>query len=418
MTQGNTLQGYGRRTQKEFMKKWWKSLATAEDEGRPVAYLFISGALEEILRVFDFEICLPEVTALNCAVRQQSAGFILSAEDIGYTQDVCGYVKNDIGLLLKGFQSPMGKLPKPTLLVCNYSGCTTYVKWFEALAELLHAPIYVLDVPYIREEDIRQEDIDYVVRQFHELIDLCERITGKKWHEEKFKFYLENSRQAEEYWVQVLEMAQHKPSPYDAYFEAVYFMSPIYIMRGLPETVEYYRNVVKELEERIERGMGPVAEERFRIVTEGPPPWPHLRDFWDMFKTWGAVNVASTYTKVGGLWDTTGIRHDPEKPFESMAKYAMSGYVNWSLAHRQRLIERYVKDYQADAVVIHSVKSCRSFAAGEADMREYFTKERDIPTLFIESDLVDPRYFQKAQMKNRIDAFFESLEHRKLLVSA
>ena len=45
-------------------------------------------------------------------------------------------------------------------------------------------------------------------------------------------------------------------------------------------------------------------------------------------------------------------------------------------------------------------------------MREYFTKEQGLPTLFLESDLADPRYFSEAQMRNRIDAFFEALESR------
>jgi benzoyl-CoA reductase/2-hydroxyglutaryl-CoA dehydratase subunit BcrC/BadD/HgdB len=51
-------------------------------------------------------------------------------------------------------------------------------------------------------------------------------------------------------------------------------------------------------------------------------------------------------------------------------------------------------------------------------MREYFTKELGIPTLLVESDIEDPRYFSEAQMKNRVDAFFESLEHKKILHAA
>ena len=46
-------------------------------------------------------------------------------------------------------------------------------------------------------------------------------------------------------------------------------------------------------------------------------------------------------------------------------------------------------------------KSCRLFSAGQGDMREYFTKDLDIPTLLIESDLEDPRYFSEAQLRNR-----------------
>jgi benzoyl-CoA reductase/2-hydroxyglutaryl-CoA dehydratase subunit BcrC/BadD/HgdB len=51
-------------------------------------------------------------------------------------------------------------------------------------------------------------------------------------------------------------------------------------------------------------------------------------------------------------------------------------------------------------------------------MREYFTKELNVPTLLIESDIEDPRYFSEAQIKNRIDAFFESLEHKKMVHAA
>jgi benzoyl-CoA reductase subunit B len=47
-----------------------------------------------------------------------------------------------------------------------------------------------------------------------------------------------------------------------------------------------------------------------------------------------------------------------------------------------------------------------------------FSKQLGIPTLFIESDLADPRYFSAAQLRNRIDAFFEGMEHRKLTAAA
>jgi benzoyl-CoA reductase subunit B len=77
------------------------------------------------------------------------------------------------------------------------------------------------------------------------------------------------------------------------------------------------------------------------------------------------------------------------------------------------MLDRYLTAYEADALVIHSVKSCRAFSVGQADVREYFTKTRSVPTLFLESDLADPRYFSEAQMRNRIDAFFEALEHRR-----
>jgi benzoyl-CoA reductase subunit B len=86
---------------------------------------------------------------------------------------------------------------------------------------------------------------------------------------------------------------------------------------------------------------------------------------------------------------------------------------NRNYQQRYDQIDRYVREWNADGIVIHFVKSCRLFSAGQGDMRDYFTRQRGIPTLYIESDLEDPRYFSEAQIKNRIDAFFEALAGRK-----
>jgi benzoyl-CoA reductase subunit B len=49
-----------------------------------------------------------------------------------------------------------------------------------------------------------------------------------------------------------------------------------------------------------------------------------------------------------------------------------------------------------------------------ADNRRAFMQATEIPSLFIESDMMDKRVVSEAQMKNRIDAFFEGLNARKL----
>jgi benzoyl-CoA reductase subunit B len=325
-------------------------------------------------------------------------------------------VKNDIGLVMQNNQSPMGRLPRPDLLVCNFSGCNTYIKWFEALAEFYDAPLVMLDVPYVRDSHIAKEDVDYTMTQLNDLVGVCEKVTGRAFDKAELSRILALSVQAEDRWCKVLEAAQSVPSPIDAFFEAVFFMAGINIFRGTKECVDYYDAVLAEVEERQKLGLGPVDEERFRVVIEGPPPWPHFRAFWELFKRWGVVCTAATYPKVGGLFDV-GLRHDPSRPMESLATYAMNCYTNWSLDKRRQLMERYVEQYQADALVIHSVKSCRSFSVGQGDFRDAFVRGRNLPTLLVESDLADPRYFQEAQLRNRIDAFFEALEHRQAVAS-
>ncbi|MCH8928676.1 MAG: 2-hydroxyacyl-CoA dehydratase [Candidatus Marinimicrobia bacterium] len=407
-------QGVARTYQRKLLDDWYSGISSAKENNEKVAYLFISGNIAELLRVFDFHLVYPEVNALQCGVKKVAGDFIMKAEDIGYSSDVCGYVKNDIGLLMSGNIGPFGKISPPDLLVCTYSGCMTYVKWFEALAKAYGTELFMLDIPFLREGKPTKGDMKYIRSQLEELIEVCERKTGIQYDEDKLKEILGNSVKAEDLWVNILQSAKHEPSPFDAFFEAVFFMAPIYVLRGTEECVEYYQKAKLEIEERIQHKTGPIPEEKFRIVMEGPPPWPHFRSFWELFKKWDVCAVASTYSKVGGIWDF-GFRHDPTRPLESIAEYATNCYTNYNWKMRSKMIKSYIDDYNADALVIHSVKSCRAFSVGQADARERFIREYNIPTLFIESDLADPRYFSEAQMRNRIDAFFESLEHRRLV---
>jgi benzoyl-CoA reductase subunit B len=148
------------------------------------------------------------------------------------------------------------------------------------------------------------------------------------------------------------------------------------------------------------------------VVVEGPPNWTSFREFWRMFADEGAVVVASSYTKVGGVYDT-GFRHDPQRPLESLAEYCMGCYTNLSLPRRVELLSRYVTDYAADGLLINSVKSCNSFSAGQLMILREVEKRTGRPGGFIESDLVDPRYFSASNIKNRLESYFQMIAQKR-----
>jgi benzoyl-CoA reductase subunit B len=67
-------------------------------------------------------------------MRGKSRGYIAEAEKHGHSEDVCTYVKCDLGMLKAGNVGPTGtRLPKPDLLLLSYTGCYTFMKWFELL---------------------------------------------------------------------------------------------------------------------------------------------------------------------------------------------------------------------------------------------------------------------------------------------
>ncbi|MFQ5491071.1 MAG: 2-hydroxyacyl-CoA dehydratase subunit D [Phycisphaerae bacterium] len=399
---------------RDIMTGWMTQLKEATGQPTPSAYLMISGNCVEILRCFDILPVFPEINALQLAIRKKSLPYIIKSEEIGYASDNCAYVKADVGYTLCGGVGGDGNTPKPSLIVCNFVGCNVYIKWFEHCAEMLDVPMIMLDIPFVRQEGPSTQDVAYVMSQLQELITRCEQLTGKKFDIDRLREILSYSARAEEGWSRAKDLCKHRPAPFDCYFDSINMMGPINALRGTPEAADFFDAVVAEYEQMVANNIGVLEEERFRIVVEGPPPYPYYRNFRNLFEAWGAVAVQSTYSTVGGTWEF-GFRHDPQRPLESIAEQMiLHNLCNRSLLERYRQIRTYVEDWNADALVIHSIKSCRLFSAGQGDMREHFIKDLDVPTLMVESDLEDPRYYSEAQMKNRIDAFFEALQYKRL----
>ena len=88
--------------QKELINKNYMELATARARNRKVSATFVPGNLNELLMCFDFARSLPETNALQNGMRKKSGKFIMDAERDGQSEDVCTYVKADLGMMLGG----------------------------------------------------------------------------------------------------------------------------------------------------------------------------------------------------------------------------------------------------------------------------------------------------------------------------
>ncbi|MBK8490912.1 MAG: benzoyl-CoA reductase subunit B [Saprospirales bacterium] len=412
--------------QKEMINGLFDELEKAKETGKKVCYTFVPGNLSELIRTFDMLPVYPEINALQSAMRKKSGAYIKEAEKNAHSEDVCTYVKCDVGMMLKGNIGPTGqKIPEPDILLLSYTGCFTFMKWFETLKrEYPNAEVIMLHTPYQENGEIRPEMTEYMVKQLREeAIPKMEKISGVKFDEEKLKKHLKLAKEAQDWITKIFETTKHRPSPIDAYFAGVYYIGPINIgFRGTQEAVDYYKELYSEIQERIDLGLGPITpegemkEEKYRLVVEGPPNWTSFREFWKIFYDMGAVIVASSYTKVGGVYDM-GWRHDPERPLESLAEYCMNCYTNLNIPQRIDLLSKCIQDYHADGYVTNSIKSCNSFSAGQLGMMREIEDRLEIPVGFIESDLVDPRYFSYSNIKNRLESFFQMLEQRKIITA-
>ncbi|HET9884698.1 MAG TPA: 2-hydroxyacyl-CoA dehydratase family protein, partial [Candidatus Binatia bacterium] len=255
-----SYQGQMHLLQKELMGRYFERVTRAAEKGEGKAvYMLISGNPVELIQAFDLIPVYPEIDALQLAVKKSALPFIQKAEELGYSMDNCAYVKADVGLFLGDRKTPFATIPLPSLILCNYVGCNVYLQWFEHLAEYCDGQLYNLDIPFLRDPSGQPspEDVTYVVRQLEEVIEICEKLTGKTLDYARLKEIVSRSSETGEMWSRIKGFTKNLPSPFDAYFDSVTMMAPLYCLRGTEDGVRFFETALKEMEEKVRMGTGP-----------------------------------------------------------------------------------------------------------------------------------------------------------------
>ncbi len=430
--QSSEIVGRGAKDGARMFREWFQELSTVSESGRQAAYVFVMGSMAEVLRVFDLPMVFPEINSLQMAVRRVALDYLNEAEDHGYSPDICGYVKADYALQVRGGEHPMGKIPTPSLAVYT-NACNTYIKWAEIWERLYGMPAVVLDIPGTRAAGAQSRPGDgdfeyeraYVVGQIEELIEVCERISGRKLDIDRLRECLGHANNMSADWKATLEANRNAPAVFNALTDGTVYLGIANCFRGMPEGSRYFAELVEEMDYRVAHGIGALTtvdgadvpiDQRYRLGFMGVPCYPIFRRFNDLFTSQGGVFVTSAYLTFASGGTSLGYTYDLDDPVASLAEGLMMcvrGTMD-GLFYEVPEIETDCARYGLDGVVYHPIKSCRTISAGLADRRTHLSEDLGMATLFLESDMMDQRVVAEASMRNRIDAFFEGLATRRI----
>ena len=422
LTVDGTIVGRGNKDGARLFREWFDGLTQAAAEGRGGAYVFVMGSLAELLRTFDLPIVFPEINSLQTAVRRVAHEYLNEAEDYGYSPDICGYVKADVATQLRGGALPMGQIPKPAIAVYT-NACNTYIKWAEIWERMYEVPIVTLDVPGSRADGAQtwpgdpdfENDRRYVQAQLEELIPVLERVAGVGFDIDRLRESMTQANLMTRAWKRVLELNRSRPSVFNALSDGTIFLGVANGFRGSEEGARYFEELVEEMEYKSANGIGTLTDERYRLIFVGVPCYPIFRRFSELFTELGGTFVSSTYLRFASGGTSLGFEYDVSRPLESLAEGLLVSVRDAmdNMFFQTGILLEMIDDYAVDGVVYHPIKSCRTVSTGLADNRRALMAARDVPSLFIESDMMDRRVVSEAQLKNRIDAFFEGLAARR-----
>jgi benzoyl-CoA reductase subunit B len=318
-------------------------------------------------------------------------------------------------------------VPKPAIAVIT-NACNTYIKWAEIWERMYHMPSYVLDIPGTREAGGQtwrgdrgfERDRSYVTAQLRELIGVLEGVTGRTFDIDRLRETMGYANRMSRGWKRVLELNRSRPAPFNALSDGTIYLGVCNGFRGDERGARYFEDLVEEMEAKRDRGIGTLSDEQFRLVFVGVPCYPIFRRFNEMFMEHGGTFVHSTYLWFASGGANVGWEYDLAHPVESLAEGLLVGVRDAmdSMFFQTNALARMIDEHAVDGVVFHPIKSCRTVSTGLADNRRALMALRDTPSLYIESDMMDKRVVSEAQLKNRIDAFFEGLHSRRQQLAA
>ena len=369
---------------------------------KPVAWV-TSGAPVEILKALGFYILYPENHAALCGARRATLDISSEAENRGYSVDICSYARTDIGTMLSG-KTPVGKLPKPDILLACTNICQTVLFWYRVLAKHYNVPLIVIDTPFLY-DNAEPHQVEYVKNQLENSIETAERAAKKSLDFAKLKNVVKLSKEAAALWLEIMERGKNVPAPISVFDQFIH-MALVVEKRGDAETVDFYAKMLAEIDERIEKGIGAVVNEKKRLLWDNLPIWHKLRFLSEFLAEHGVSVVASTYTNA---WGELAPMIDVNNPIESLAKTYIHPILNRSAEYKLQVMEKMIDEYKLDGAILHSDRSCKPYSMGQVDERNRLVTQASKPALLLEADHSDPRSYADEQVKNRLNAFLEML---------
>jgi len=374
----------------------------------------VAGFPVEFLLAFNVFPIYPEVYAIYAGSAGVTQPLIEHAESMGYSRDLCSYMKTSIGAYERKYPCDFGGAPKPDFYLSTNMICDTHVKWIENEARRHGVPYFGLDVPsYVSgsNEERLENYIDYVVAQFYDLIKFLEARTGKSFSERKFMETVNKSQEACLLYHEIYKYRSMLPAPQYFEFQRL-FMLPTGVMWNLDGCIKYYQRHLKKIKEKYDEAppekLG--AREKFRVMWEGITIWYNVDLYYDLARQ-GAKVVYESYT------DSVAFRRKrtstlPET-LRQMAKEIIITPYTLNLENRIAFFEQKIDEYKIDGLILHANLSCRPSSTGLLDLKEAIQKSKKIPVLILNADMDDPRSFAEGPTQTRLDSFIEMMEENQ-----
>jgi benzoyl-CoA reductase/2-hydroxyglutaryl-CoA dehydratase subunit BcrC/BadD/HgdB len=299
------------------------------------------------------------------------------------SRDICSFLRGPFGMMLAECY------PRPDVVLTNDQPCEGLLKTIFMSGKRYGVPTFALHTPNLLDDDA----LDYLVQQIETMLARIAEVLQAGLDPECLRSSVLNSNCAREYYRKAARLLERHALPGVAR-ELLEIFGMNYF--GAPENVELCRSLYDEAAALAQTG-GP---KRPRVMWIGQTPGDsdellrHLDRSVDILY-WAA------------LWEANLTALDENQPLRSIAERAI--HYHWNAERMERDLGRIADVYGIEGFIIANTWGCRNMMAIGPAFRSLAAR-KGIKHLTISIDPVDRNNYVFTHIKNRVDAFLETLQ--------
>ena len=407
----------------------YKNSVKAMQEGKPTAWSMVNWwEGDPIVMAMGVEAVYPENYGAVCAAKGTAQSYLEICDAEGFPTHMCGYARNCIGYTTRmrelgniPEEAPMGGMPKPVFLLASGALCDTRFKWFQALGRYFDVPVWTLEMPQPGVEEgmmdgAYEHNIAFMVKELREFIDFLERLLGKKLDWDKLEEIIADIFEMNRIWYETNELRKVKPCPMHSRDFWTCMTGCLYPAGDLKALIRLYGDLYEEIKERVDKKIGAIEDEKYRMAFGELPPW-HSLGFFDTLaeRGWNFVIESWAYHPPIPI-DLSSV----SDPLERIARFTyqwLTGYYQSALEAREWWgyfaypYLDYVRSYQCDGALLHPLITCRTATNHLYLVQDRLMKALKVPSIIVEGDIVDLKLFDPAEALRRAETFEENMDH-------
>ncbi len=384
-----------------LVANWLGGVLDAVEKGRPIAYHPFT-TFSEIMVALDVQpICCEAWDIVGLQVDPDHAiKSIDAAHEAGIPPELCSFDKAIIGSVIRG------TMPPPSMIAQSGMPCQNAYITYQAVASLTGAPLYVCDTPYDTDEE---GALEHWVNQYKGMISFLEEYSGKKMDYDRLREVVEESNRCVEYWLEATELLKLKPVPHSGPLSQGTLSGMMGF--GTPEGTAAIKALLDELKDKVAKGETAIPDEKARVI------WFHFQVFWDnaLMSFMNEMGAVVPYVLFDDFRVEPVDTSTPEKMIRGMAWRALQAPMG---KLGRGAFDAFIDDllyavdeWKGDCVILGAHPGCK-WVTGAYGLIRDACRERGIPLLLYDVDLVDRRITSAEESRTRIEQFLTTVIDR------